>query len=209
VLLEASRATRSCNCDVPFSSLTDSGIGILGHSGEPSPASNCWPYSRVVSVPRRLLLILTSNLLDFALCSFANTPPRSSKGRLHTWYGSAAPKDLAGLGRGGLSFSRRIPATLRTDQETSQPNRGALEYWADGLEPVYLQGALARAGGGCSSPVSGFGVARAGLQTHLRSDVYASSGSTEPDPEKCDGSVLPAHVATAAVRKGGPRASDK
>jgi hypothetical protein len=37
--------------------------------------------------------------------------------------------------------------TLRTDQETSQPNRGALEYWADGLEPVYLEGALARAEG--------------------------------------------------------------
>ena len=36
---------------------------------------------------------------------------------------------------------------LRTDQETSQPNRGALEYWADGLEPVYLEGALARAKG--------------------------------------------------------------
>lgn len=33
----------------------------------------------------------------------------------------------------------------RTDQETSQPNRTALEYWADGLEPVYLEGALARA----------------------------------------------------------------
>ena len=34
---------------------------------------------------------------------------------------------------------------VRTEQETSQPNRSALEYWADGLEPVYLQGALARA----------------------------------------------------------------
>jgi hypothetical protein len=37
--------------------------------------------------------------------------------------------------------------TLRTDQETSQPNRSAIEYWADGLEPIYLQGALARAQG--------------------------------------------------------------
>jgi hypothetical protein len=37
--------------------------------------------------------------------------------------------------------------TLRTDQETSQPNRTALEYWADGLEPVYLEGALVRAQG--------------------------------------------------------------
>jgi hypothetical protein len=34
---------------------------------------------------------------------------------------------------------------LITEQETSQPNRTALEYWADGLEPVYLDGAFARA----------------------------------------------------------------
>ena len=35
--------------------------------------------------------------------------------------------------------------TLRTDQETSQPNRVAIEYWATGLEPVYFEGAFARA----------------------------------------------------------------
>jgi len=35
--------------------------------------------------------------------------------------------------------------TLRTDQETSQPNRTAVEYWATGLEPVYFEGAFARA----------------------------------------------------------------
>ncbi|HEX5438895.1 MAG TPA: hypothetical protein VFW98_17210 [Gemmatimonadaceae bacterium] len=33
----------------------------------------------------------------------------------------------------------------RTGQETSQPDRAALEYWAGGLEPLYLEGALARA----------------------------------------------------------------
>jgi hypothetical protein len=35
---------------------------------------------------------------------------------------------------------------LRTDQETSQPNREALAYWASGLEPVYFEGAFSRAG---------------------------------------------------------------
>ena len=34
---------------------------------------------------------------------------------------------------------------LRTGQETSQPNRKTIEYWATGLEPVYFEGALARA----------------------------------------------------------------
>ncbi len=36
---------------------------------------------------------------------------------------------------------------VRTDRETSQPNRAAIEYWADGLEPIYLEGAFARAQG--------------------------------------------------------------
>ena len=35
--------------------------------------------------------------------------------------------------------------SLRTGEETSQPDRDAVEYWASGLEPVYLEGALRRA----------------------------------------------------------------
>lgn len=35
--------------------------------------------------------------------------------------------------------------TLRTEQETSQPNRTAVEYWATGLEPIYFEGAFGRA----------------------------------------------------------------
>jgi len=35
-------------------------------------------------------------------------------------------------------------ATRHTEQETSQPNRAAIEYWAGGLQPVYLEGALRR-----------------------------------------------------------------
>jgi hypothetical protein len=34
---------------------------------------------------------------------------------------------------------------LRTDRETTQPGREALAYWASGLEPIYLDGAFARA----------------------------------------------------------------
>ena len=35
--------------------------------------------------------------------------------------------------------------TLRTDRETSQPSKQALAYWAEGLEPLYFEGAFARA----------------------------------------------------------------
>lgn len=34
---------------------------------------------------------------------------------------------------------------LRTGRETTQADRDALEYWAGGLEPLYLEGALERA----------------------------------------------------------------
>ena len=36
-------------------------------------------------------------------------------------------------------------ATLVTAQETSQPNRVDVEYWATGLEPIYFEGAFERA----------------------------------------------------------------
>lgn len=53
-----------------------------------------------------------------------------------------------GTWEGWLEFHPSgMGSILSTNQETSQPNRTALEYWADGLEPVYLEGALARAEG--------------------------------------------------------------
>ena len=48
--------------------------------------------------------------------------------------------------QGWLEF---IPAgggpPLRSGRETTQPNRTDLEYWATGLTPIYLEGALERA----------------------------------------------------------------
>ena len=38
-----------------------------------------------------------------------------------------------------------VASALRTGQETSQPDRKAVEYWAGGLERVYIEGALTRA----------------------------------------------------------------
>jgi hypothetical protein len=40
---------------------------------------------------------------------------------------------------------RALQYDFVTDHETSQPNRIAIEYWAGGLEPIYLESALARA----------------------------------------------------------------
>jgi hypothetical protein len=47
---------------------------------------------------------------------------------------------------GWLEFTPLQPGpSLRTGEETSQPSREAVAYWASGLEAVYLEGALARA----------------------------------------------------------------
>jgi hypothetical protein len=47
---------------------------------------------------------------------------------------------------GWIEF-REIGGTrvLRTNRETTQPNQGALAYWASGLQPSYLEGAFKRA----------------------------------------------------------------
>ncbi len=52
-----------------------------------------------------------------------------------------------GTWTGWLEFhpTDTVQPILRTDQETSQPNRTAIEYWATGLEPVYFEGAFERA----------------------------------------------------------------
>ena len=54
---------------------------------------------------------------------------------------------LDGTWIGWLEFRPTDPTkpALRTEQETSQPNRTAVEYWATGLEPVYFEGAFERA----------------------------------------------------------------
>jgi len=52
-----------------------------------------------------------------------------------------------GLWEGWLEFHTvgETRPILRTERETTQPDRGALEYWASGLEPLYFEGAFARA----------------------------------------------------------------
>ena len=53
---------------------------------------------------------------------------------------------LDGTWEGWLEFVPLDPAlsSRRTDRETTQPDLPALEYWATGLEPLYLAGAFER-----------------------------------------------------------------
>ncbi|HEY0592819.1 MAG TPA: hypothetical protein VGF40_13695 [Thermoanaerobaculia bacterium] len=66
-------------------------------------------------------------------------------GTTYTARAIAAPRS-DGAWEGRIEFTPVTGgAPLRTDRETSQPNRDAVAYWASGLEPVYLAGALERA----------------------------------------------------------------
>jgi len=53
----------------------------------------------------------------------------------------------SGIWEGWLEFhpTDESKPVLRTGIETEQPDRVAIDYWAMGLGPVYLGGALARA----------------------------------------------------------------
>lgn len=46
---------------------------------------------------------------------------------------------------GWLEFRPPRGKARKTGEETSQPSKEAVTYWATGLEPVYLEGALERA----------------------------------------------------------------
>jgi hypothetical protein len=50
-----------------------------------------------------------------------------------TWEGWIEFREIGGM------------RVLRTNRETTQPNQGALAYWASGLLPTYLEGAFQRA----------------------------------------------------------------
>jgi hypothetical protein len=77
-----------------------------------------------------------------------------------TFFAQASGREVTGgLWEGWLEFVpvRDGIATLDSGRETTQPNRMNLEYWAQGLTKVYLEGALARAlahasGGYASAP---------------------------------------------------------
>jgi hypothetical protein len=65
-----------------------------------------------------------------------------------TYFAQAVGREMAGgLWEGWMEFIPRGDGAdnLASGRETTQPNRTNLEYWAQGLTMVYLEGALARA----------------------------------------------------------------
>ena len=64
------------------------------------------------------------------------------------YFAQAVGKEVdGGLWHGWLEFLGAEDAldSVASDRETTQPNRKNIEYWAQGLTRVYLEGALDRA----------------------------------------------------------------
>jgi hypothetical protein len=74
---------------------------------------------------------------------FTHTVPRGD-GNEYRIRAVAEPRGNIWIG--WLEFaSAQDGSVLRTGEETSQPTRDGVGYWASGLEPIYLEGALKRA----------------------------------------------------------------
>jgi hypothetical protein len=85
---------------------------------------------------------LAETLLQF------QTPVTSSDGTPYVARACGAPM-AGGTWEGWLEFDAVDGTeTIRSQRETTQPNRTDTEYWATGLSAVYLEGALQRAIGG-------------------------------------------------------------
>jgi hypothetical protein len=63
------------------------------------------------------------------------------------WRAQAYGRPGENLWLGWIVFTNEAGETVETEIETTQPDRAALEYWTSGVEPIYLDGALARARG--------------------------------------------------------------
>ena len=75
---------------------------------------------------------------------YQRSPLTRPGGRVYTAQACGRARD-DGMWEGWLEFVPRDGSeVLRSQRETTQPNLTDLEYWATGLTPVYLQGALER-----------------------------------------------------------------
>ncbi len=100
------------------------------------------------AVSKELSIRVTWNLSSSAsrLIHQHSDTVQDSLGNIYEVFIFGEPR-LDGVWEGWLEFVPLSPVlpSRRTDRETTQPDLPALEYWATGLEPMYLAGAFERA----------------------------------------------------------------
>lgn len=90
------------------------------------------------------MALLTRTTMAYVVAVYTNAPLTMPDGRVYVAQACGRERD-DGIWEGWLEF---VPndgsVVLRSQRETTQPNQTALEYWASGLTPIYLKGALER-----------------------------------------------------------------
>jgi hypothetical protein len=82
--------------------------------------------------------------MAFVLAIYHRSPLTLPDGRVYTAQACGRGRD-DGIWEGWLEFVPHDGSeVLRSARETTQPKQADLEYWAAGLTPVYLRGALER-----------------------------------------------------------------
>jgi hypothetical protein len=76
--------------------------------------------------------------------SLALTPQITHDGSKYTARALGFQRD-DGMWEGRVEFHNGAGAPVSTGHETTQPNLTDLQYWANGLEKIFLEGALQRA----------------------------------------------------------------
>jgi hypothetical protein len=75
---------------------------------------------------------------------YQDSPLRLPDGRIYTAQACGRERE-DGMWEGWFEFvAENASGVLRSERETTQPTLAALEYWASGIRPVYLEGALER-----------------------------------------------------------------
>ena len=86
-----------------------------------------------------------------------------------------------GLWEGWIEFIGENGRALRTPRETTQPNRDALVYWAEGLTATYLEGALRRALDALLEPAARVSIAEASI---FSGPASANAARVSPQPAR-------------------------
>jgi len=82
--------------------------------------------------------------MAYVLAVYNNAPLTLPEGPVYIAQACGRERDDS-IWEGWLEFVPDDGSTvLRSQRETTQPNRAALQYWASGLTPIYLKGALER-----------------------------------------------------------------
>ena len=106
------------------------------------------------------------------------TPVAGRNGLFYTAR-ACGSKAADGLWHGWVEFtSVGGGSTIRSPRETTQPNRVDTEYWATGLTPVYLEGALQRALSG-PPPLRTPRDERPAFEAPMRTARHSATGSRD------------------------------